>query len=154
MSRTDERLKELGIELPPSPKPMAHYVPYRVVGDMVFVAGQGPLIQGQVFHPGVVGDNLSLEEAKDAARISALNVLSVLKDAAGGDLDKIELVRMLGFVRSTNDFMAQPKVIDGASDLFCEVLGDRGLHSRVALGTNVLPFDTCVEIEVIARIIK
>ncbi len=152
MSETEKKLAELGLTLPPPPSPRANYISYKRVGDLIFLAGMGPAdLEGYNFN-GTVGKDLDPETAKLGARMAALNVLATLKKAVG-DLDKVEIVRMLGFVRSTDDFYAQPSIIDGASSVFVDCMGDRGRHTRVALGTNVLPFDTAIEIEVIAHVL-
>ena len=155
MSKVEERLRELGLTLPPPPPPMADYCSYVRDGDMLYLAGNGPLVAGvcpEEFR-GRVGREVSVEKAQEAAALTALNVLSVLK-AAAGDLDRVRLLRVLGFVRCPEDFGLQPRVIDGFSTLMRKVMGERGGHSRVALGTNALPFDTPLEIEVFAKILS
>lgn len=153
MSTPKERLHELGIELPPAPRPLASYLPTRTVPlgggrAMVFVAGQVPVRDGEVQYVGRVPDNVSVEDARLAARLCALNLLAQVEAAAG--LDKVEQVASLtGFVRSGTGFSEQPLVINAASDLIAEVLGEAGKHSRAAVGVAELPRGVSVEIAAI-----
>jgi enamine deaminase RidA (YjgF/YER057c/UK114 family) len=148
-----ERLSELGIELFPDIKPIGSYVPYVRTGNLVFVSGQGPSIKGKyVDYIGKVGDGISKEKAKEAARATAVNLISILNNAVG-DLDRVErIVSVHGFVNSTPDFTEQPYVIDGASELLAELFGDKGRHSRCAVSAPSLPLGICVEIELIAEV--
>ncbi|GAC1613476.1 MAG: RidA family protein [Candidatus Dormibacteraceae bacterium] len=153
MSTPKERLHELGIELPPAPRPLASYLPTRTVPlgggrAMVFVAGQVPVRDGEVQYVGRVPDDVSVEDARLAARLCALNLLAQVEAAAG--LDKVEQVASLtGFVRSSTGFSEQPLVINAASDLIAEVLGEAGKHSRAAVGVAELPRGVSVEIAAI-----
>lgn len=149
----NERLAELGIELPPAPAPAANYVPFVLSGRQVFVSGQVPLRDGKLAYRGKVGDTYSLTEAVEAARLVGLNILSVVNQACGGDLDRVQrCVKLGGFVNCTPEFQDQPKVINGASDLMVEVFAERGRHARFAVGANVLPFDVPVEIDAVFEI--
>ena len=145
-----DRLKDLGLELPVAPQPMASYVPTRTVPlgggrALVFVAGQVPVVDGQVRHVGRVPDEVGLEEAREAARVCALNLLAQVEAAAG--LGRVEQVASLsGFVRSSPGFGEQPQVINAASELLVEVLGEAGRHSRAAVGVSELPRGVSVEI--------
>lgn len=144
----DEKLTQLGITLPDAPAPAANYVPYVVAGNMVFVSGQLPLIDGKLSLTGHVGKNVSTDEAAQQARQCAINLLAQLKAACGGDLSRVrQVIKLGGFVACTDDFTDQPEVINGASDLMVDVFGDAGRHARFAVGTNTLPRGTCVEIE-------
>ncbi len=148
----EEKLKTLEIELPEAPTPIATYTACKQVGNLVFVSGQGPIINGKQLYTGKVGKEVSKEEAYTAARACALNLVAQLKKFLG-DLDKVkQIVHLKGFVASENDFTAQPSVINGASDFFVEVFGEAGLHTRCALGTNVLPTDIPVEVELIVEV--
>jgi enamine deaminase RidA (YjgF/YER057c/UK114 family) len=150
----DEKLKDLGISWPKAtPQPMANYVTVRRSGNLLYLSGAGPFKGDKPLYTGRVGKDVTLEEAYDAARLSALNLLSMIKGELGG-LENIRIVKLLGFVSSAEDFYQQPEVINGASDFLVEVLGENGKHSRSALGTNVLPFNIPVEIEMIAEIIN
>ena len=144
----DDNLNRLGITLPDAPAPAANYVPYVVAGNMVYVSGQLPLVDGKLSVTGHVGKNVSTEEAAGQARLCAINLLAQLKAACGGDLSRVkQIVKLGGFVACTDDFTDQPEVINGASDLMVEVFGDAGRHARFAVGSNTLPRGTCVEVE-------
>ncbi len=143
----DEKLRELGITLPPAPAPAANYAPYAMSGGFLFVAGQLPKDESGLVYEGKLGDNVSTEDGQAAARLCALNILAQAK-AALGDLDRITLcLRLNGFVNSTPDFTAQPQIINGASDLVGEVLGTAGVHSRIAVGVASLPMGAAVEVD-------
>ncbi len=147
----DARLAELGLTLPDAPAPAANYVPFVISGNMVYVSGQisiGPdgLITGKL------GDGMSVEDGAAAARSCALSLLAQVKSACGGDLSRLKrVVKLTGFVNSTQDFTDQPKVINGASDTLVEILGDAGRHARSAVGA-ILPLGVAVEIEGIFEI--
>ena len=144
----DDNLNRLGITLPDALPPAANYVPYVVAGNMVYVSGQLPLVDGKLSVTGHVGKNVSTEEAAGQARLCAINLLAQLKAACGGDLSRVkQVVKLGGFVACTDDFTDQPEVINGASDLMVEVFGDAGRHARFAVGSNTLPRGTCVEVE-------
>ena len=144
----DDNLNRIGITLPDAPAPAANYVPYVVAGNMVYVSGQLPLVDGKLSVTGHVGKNVSTEEAAGQARLCAINLLAQLKAACGGDLSRVkQVVKLGGFVACTDDFTDQPEVINGASDLMVEVFGDAGRHARFAVGSNTLPRGTCVEVE-------
>ena len=152
MSEVEKRLKELGIELPKPSKPTAVYVPAVTTGNLVYTSGKDCKVNGEFLYTGKLGKDLTLEQGQEAARQTMINLLAVLKKHIG-DLDRINrIVKVLGFVNSTPDFTDQPLVINGASELLEEVFGDRGKHARSAIGTNVLPFDIPVEIEMIVEI--
>jgi enamine deaminase RidA (YjgF/YER057c/UK114 family) len=143
----EERLTELGVELPPAPKPVAAYIPAVRTGNLVFVSGQGPVRDGKLAYRGKVGAEVSVEEAQDAARITCLNGLAVLK-AEIGDLAHLTRVVRLGvFVASAPGFTDQPQVANGASELLVDVFGDAGKHARAAVGMAELPMGMPVEIE-------
>ena len=145
--RVESRLAELGITLPAAPAPLANYVAYVVEGNVAYIAGQIPMNAGELMYPGKVPTQVTVEQARAAARQCGINILAALKGACGGDLDRVRrCVRLQGFVASADDFTAQPTVINAASDLMVEVFGDAGKHTRLALGSNVLPLDSCVEI--------
>ena len=149
----EDRLKELGIELPPAPPPAANYVPYVQEGSLVFVAGQVPrAADGRLPFRGKVGRELSEEEGYQAARLCALNCLAQVK-AALGSLDRVkQVVRIGGFVNSAEDFVNHPEVINGASDVVVEVFGERGRHARAAVGCSALPRGVAVEVEMIVAV--
>lgn len=144
----EARLKELGIDLPEPAAPAANYVPYVVSGNQVFVAGQIPVLQGELQSTGIVGKDLDTEAAYQAARLCGLNLIAQAKAACGGDLDRVtRVIKLGGFVACTPDFTDHPKVINGASDLMAEVFGDAGKHARFAVGAPSLPLNVSVEID-------
>lgn len=145
--RTSARLAELGIVLPEVAAPVASYVPYVVNGDQVHIAGQLPLRDGALLYPGKVPVDVTVEQAQEAARQSAINILAALDEACDGDLDRVaRCVRLEGYVACSDDFTRQSIVMNAASGLMQEVFGERGRHTRVAVGTNSLPLNACVEI--------
>ena len=142
-----DNLNRLGIALPDAPAPAANYVPYVVAGNLVFVSGQLPLVEGKLSVTGHVGKDVTVEQAAEQARLCAINLLAHLNAACGGDLSRVkQVVKLGGFVACTDDFTDQPEVINGASDLMVEVFGDAGRHARFAVGSNNLPRGTCVEV--------
>jgi enamine deaminase RidA (YjgF/YER057c/UK114 family) len=148
----EDRLAELGIELPPTPAPVASYVPVRLAPGLAFVSGQVPFDGGALLHPGHVGAEVSLEEAQQAARRCALQALSAIRDALGS-LDGVTgIVKVDVFVASAPGFTDQPKVANGASDLLAEIFGDEGKHARVAVGVPDLPLGSSVEVAVVAMV--
>jgi enamine deaminase RidA (YjgF/YER057c/UK114 family) len=151
MSATS-RIKELGITLPEVAKPAGAYVPAVQSGNLVFTAGQIPLVDGKLVATGKVGKEISVEQARDIARICALNALAAIKGVVG-DLDRVKkVVKVVGFVASTADFTQQPQVVNGASELLEQIFGANGIHARSAVGVAVLPLDAPVEIELIVEI--
>ena len=152
----EARLAEMGIELAgPPPAPAANYVPYVVAGDMVFVSGQIPMTAAglDTLIKGRVGVDLDIAAGAAAARLCAINLLAQVKSACGGDLDRlVRVVKLTGFVNAPPEFGDQPKVVNGASDLLVEVLGDKGRHSRSAVSAGGLPFGCAVEVEGIFQI--
>jgi enamine deaminase RidA (YjgF/YER057c/UK114 family) len=144
----EARLRELGLTLPEPAGAVAVYVPYRLSGDQVFIAGNIPPLDVDVPTTGKVGADLTLEQGYAAARLAALRVLAQLKVACDGDLDRVvKALQIRGFVNCAPDFTGQSGVINGASDLFRDVFGDAGLAARAALGANALPLNAAVEIE-------
>ena len=153
MSLIDKRLAELGIVLPTPAKPIANYVPWVRTGNLVYISGQGAMKDGKLEYTGRVGDTLSIDDAVASARLTAINIIAHLRDACGGDLDRVKrVVKLLGLVNCTPAFGEHPKVINGASDLMVEVFGDKGRHARSAVGAPSLPFGLSVEVEAIAEI--
>ena len=147
----EEKLKELGIEIPTPPNPAGSYIPVVTTGNLAFVSGQIPMKEGKVVFEGKVPENQSVDSARDAAKICIINGLAQLK-ANLGSLDKItKFVRISGFVNSNPNFVEQPKVINAASDLLVEVFGDMAKHSRIAVGVESLPLNSTVEIDMIVE---
>lgn len=148
----EEKLKSLGVELPGAPKPLGSYVPFVKTGNLVYLSGMLPLKDGKLTKTGRVGETVTLEEAAAAAKTAAINALAVLRSAVGS-LDKVNrCVRVEGFVASASDFMDQPKVLNGASNFIFEVLGEAGLHTRTAIGVNILPLNAPVEISFVFEV--
>ena len=149
----EDKIKELGFELPDAPKPLAAYVPALKVDNLVFTAGQLPTQKGVLKIAGKVGAEVDEEDGQKAAEICALNCLSVIKGVVG-DLDKIEqVVKLTVFVNSADYFTGQPKIANGASELLVKIFGDKGKHVRSAVGVNELPLNAPVEIEMIVKVI-
>jgi len=153
MGKIEARLAELGITLPTPAKPAANYVPFVVSGKQVFVAGQIPVAGGELQHKGRLGADVSLEQGQAAARLCGLNIIAQLKEAAGGDLDRVvRIVKLGAFVACTPEFTDHPKIANGASDLMAEVFGDAGRHARFAVGAPSLPLGVSVEIDAVAEL--
>jgi enamine deaminase RidA (YjgF/YER057c/UK114 family) len=149
----ENRLKELKIELPNPSAPAANYVPFVRSGSLLFTAGQLPVWNGERRFVGKLGREYTVEQGQQAARLAGLNILAQAKAALGDDLDRIlRCVKLCGFVNSVAEFTEQPRVVNGASDLMVEVLGDAGRHARTAVGVNVLPFDVTVEIDAVFEV--
>ncbi len=150
--RVEAKLKELGLELPPTPTPAANYVGAVRTGNLLFVSGHGPTKDGRFAYIGKVGKDLSVEQGYEAARVVTLNCLASAKSVLD-DLDRIKrVVKLLGMVNCTEDFGEQPKVINGASDLLVQLFGESGRHARSAVGMQALPFGIAVEIEMIFEV--
>ena len=149
----EQRLRERGIELPRVMAPVANYVPAVRTGNLVFLAGTGPVKPDGAFATGKVGKDVTVEEAYGHARLTGLMLLAMLRTAAGGSLDNVaRAVKVLGMVNCGPEFTEHPKVINGCSDLFVEVFGDRGKHARSAVGMPSLPFNISVEIEAVFEV--
>tara|TARA_B100000780_G_scaffold277691_1_gene249029 strand:- start:876 stop:1340 length:465 start_codon:yes stop_codon:yes gene_type:complete len=149
----EKKLAELGVVLPNAPAPAANYVPYVQVGDLVYVSGQVSQ-DADGFIVGKLGANMSTQDGNFAARTCAVALLAQVKAACGGDLDRlVRVVKLSGFVNSTQDYIEQPKVINGASDFLVEALGDIGKHARAAVSSPSLPMGVAVEIEGIFQIV-
>ena len=152
MAEVESKLAELGLRLPNVVPPLASYVPAVQSGEYVFTSGQLPMVAGKLGLTGKVGAEVTADEAKQQARICALNALAAVKSVIG-DLDRIErVVKVVGFVASAPDFTGQPGVVNGASELLGEVLGEAGVHARSAVGVAVLPLDAPVEVEIQVRV--
>ncbi len=149
----DLRLAELGIELPGAAAPAANYVSFVVSGNHVFVAGQIPVESGDIMYRGRLGDGMTVDDGYQAARLCALNIIAQVKEACGGNLDRVvRCVKLGGFVNSAPDFTDQPKVMNGASDLMIEVFDDKGRHARFAVGAPALPLGVAVEVDAVFEI--
>lgn len=147
----EQKISELGLALPNVAPPAGSYLPSVISGNLVFTAGQIPLVEGEIAATGKVGDEVSLERAQELARICLLNALAAVKSEIG-DLQRVKrIVKLVGFVSSDPGFIQQPQVINAASDLLAEIFGEAGRHARSAVGVAVLPLDVPVEIELIVE---
>ena len=147
----EEKLKQLGIELPTPPKPAGSYIPVVVSGNLVFVSGQIPMEDGKLKYQGKVESDQSIENAQNAARMCIVNGLAQIKTYFG-TLDNVhKIVRISGFVNSNENFIEQPRVINAASDLLVDIFGEKGKHSRIAIGVSSLPLNATVEIDMIVE---
>ncbi|MGB3370435.1 MAG: RidA family protein [Rhodococcus sp. (in: high G+C Gram-positive bacteria)] len=151
MAAWSERLAELGIELPAVVPPLAAYVPAVQTGNLVYTAGQLPLVSGELTSTGKVGAEVTPEQATDAARVCALNALAAIDSLVGVDAIK-RVVKVVGFVASAPGFTGQPGVINGASNVLGEIFGDAGVHARSAVGVSELPLGAPVEVELIVEV--
>ncbi len=148
MSKVETKLNNMGIYVPDAPAPAANYVPFVISGNLVFISGQVPFVDGELQITGKIGDNATIDDGHAQARICAINLIAQLKVACDGDLDRVKRVVKLGaFVCSADDFTGQPGVVNGASDLMVEAFGEAGRHARFAVGTNALPLGCLVEID-------
>ena len=148
----EAKLKEMGIELPQAPKPLAAYIPAIVAGEFVYTSGQVPMAAGELKYKGKVGSDLTEEQGYEAAKLCAINCLCAIKGVIG-DLDKIaQVIKVTGFVNSAPGFSSQPKVINGASEFLGQVFGDAGKHARAAVGVSELPINAAVEVEMIVKL--
>ena len=148
----EENLKALGITLPKLTAPIANYVNYVRTGNFIYFSGSGPSVEGQGYVKGKLGKDLTIDQGREAARITGINLIASLKNAVG-DLNKVKrIVKVLGMVNSTEDFTDQPKVINGFSDLMVAVFGEKGKHARSAVGMAALPMNMAVEIEMIVEV--
>ena len=151
MSAIEAKLKNMNLELPVCPSPVAAYLPVQRAGNLVYASGQTAWVAGKLQYPGKVGESVSLEEAYESAKFSALNCLSAMRTIV--DLDCIRIVRVTGFVNAVAGFGEQPRVINGASDLLERLFGENGKHARSAIGVGSLPSNASVEVEIIAEIL-
>jgi enamine deaminase RidA (YjgF/YER057c/UK114 family) len=149
----EDRLREMGLALPSVATPVANFVPFKRDGHVIYLSGQGPRKPDGTLHLGKVGKDVSAEEAYEHAKLVGLNLLAVAK-AAAGSLDKVEVLKVFGMVNAVPEFIQQAKVINGCSDLFVTVLGERGRHARSAIGMGSLPNGMTVEIEAVMRVVE
>ena len=149
----EENIKQLGIEIPDMPNALANYVPYKLSDSIVYVSGQAPVMNGKLIYKGKVGNDISIEDGIKAAELCCINIISVLKKSIDGDWNKLDnFLKLGGFVNCNSDFVDQPQIINGASDLLVKIFGEQGKHSRFAVGSNSLPMNISVEIDAIIKI--
>jgi enamine deaminase RidA (YjgF/YER057c/UK114 family) len=152
MNKIENKLINMNLILPEIPKPVAAYIPAKQTGNLVFTAGQLPMVNGELITKGLLGQGIEIEDAKNAARICTLNALAAIKGVIG-DLDRIkQVVRVVGYVASVPTFTQQPAVVNGASELLLEIFGEKGKHARSAVGMAVLPLNASVEIELTVEV--
>jgi enamine deaminase RidA (YjgF/YER057c/UK114 family) len=148
----ESKLTELGIVLPPAPKPVAAYIPAVRAGDLLFLSGTGPFKDGAIAYAGKLGKEFTVQQGYDAARLTMLNALAMVRQELG-TLDRVvRIVRVTGHVASAEGFTQQPAVINGASDLLVQIFGEAGRHARLALGAAELPLNMCIELELILQV--
>ena len=149
----EENIKQLGIEIPDMPNALANYVPYKLSDSIVYVSGQAPVMNGKIIYKGKVGNDISIEDGIKAAELCCINIISVLKKSINGDWNRLDnFLKLGGFVNCNSDFVDQPQIINGASDLLVKIFGEQGKHSRFAVGSNSLPMNISVEIDAIIKI--
>ena len=149
----EKNIKDLGLVVPESPSAVANYVPYKIAGNLVFISGQAPSRNGKIVYTGKVGDKITDEEGILAAELCCLNIIALLKKSIEGDWDRFDcFIKLGGFVNCNPNYSNQPIIINGASDLLVKIFGDKGKHTRVAVGSNSLPLDISVEIDAIIKI--
>ena len=152
MGEVENRLKSLGMVLPEVPAPLAAYIPAKKTGQVIFTAGQLPLLNGELICKGLLGQDVDVEQAYQAARICTLNALAAIKGVVK-DLDQVvQVVRVVGYVASTSTFTQQPAIVNGASELLLEIFGEVGKHARSAVGVASLPLNASVEIELTVEV--
>jgi enamine deaminase RidA (YjgF/YER057c/UK114 family) len=152
MGKVESKLNELKLSLPDAAKPVAAYISAKRTGNLVFTAGQLPMVNGELISKGLLGQDIEIDEANSAARICTLNALAAIKGVIG-DLDRIkQIVRVVGYVASVPTFTQQPAVVNGASELLLEIFGENGKHARSAVGMAALPLNASVEIELTVEV--
>ena len=152
MGKIENRLEQMGLNLPEAPKPVAAYISAKQSGKLVFTAGQLPIVDGELISKGLLGQDIEIEQANNAARVCTLNALAAIKGVIG-ELDRIkQIVRVVGYVASVPTFTQQPAVVNGASELLLEIFGEAGKHARSAVGMAVLPLNASVEIELTVEV--
>ena len=149
----EKNIKDLGLIIPEPPSAVANYVPYKIIDNLVYVSGQAPSKNGKIIYSGKVGEKITDEEGVIAAQLCCMNIIAALKKSIDNDWDKLDnFVKLGGFVNCNSDYTNQPIIINGASDLLVKIFGDKGKHTRFAVGSNSLPLGISVEIEAIIKI--
>ena len=149
----EKNIKDLGLIIPEPPSAVANYVPYKIIDNLVYVSGQAPSKNGKIIYSGKVGEKITDEEGVIAAQLCCMNIIAALKKSIDNDWDKLDnFVKLGGFVNCNSNYTNQPIIINGASDLLVKIFGDKGRHTRFAVGSNSLPLGISVEIEAIIKI--
>ena len=153
MHMFEENIKKLGLVIPEPPVAVANYLPYKMINNIMYISGQAPTQNGELLYKGKIGYDLSLEEGIKAAELCCINIIAALKKQIDGNWDKLDcFLKLGGFVNCNSDFIDQPKVINGASDLLVNIFGEQGRHTRFAVGSNSLPLGIAVEIDAIIQL--
>ena len=146
----DENIKNLGLNIPDLPKALANYVPYKIIGKTIYISGQAPAHNGEIIYKGKVGSDITVEDGIEAAKLCVINIIAAVKTGLNGDWDKLDsFVKLTGYVNSSDDFIDQPKVINGDSAIIVKIFGNKGMHTRAAVSTNSLPLGVSVEVDAI-----
>jgi enamine deaminase RidA (YjgF/YER057c/UK114 family) len=149
----EENIKRLGLIIPEPASAVANYIPSKIIENIMYISGQAPVKNGEIVYKGKIGDKLSVEEGIKAAELCCINIIAHLKKSIDNDWDKLDsFIKLGGFVNCNHDFIDQPKIINGASDLLVNIFGDKGRHTRFAVGSNSLPLDIAVEIEAVIKL--
>jgi len=149
----EENIKNLGLTIPDLAVPVANYVPFKIIDNMMYISGQAPVKEGELIYKGKVGTDISIEEGIEAAKLCCVNIIAALNRGIDGNWDRLEnFVKVVGYVNCKDDFVDQPKIINGASDLLVNIFEDKGRHTRVAVGSNALPLGISVEIDAIIKL--
>ncbi len=149
----EENIKNLGLIIPDLAVPVANYVPFKIIDNMMYISGQAPVKEGELIYKGKVGTDISIEEGIEAAKLCCVNIIAALNKGIDGNWDPLEnFVKVVGYVNCKDDFVDQPKIINGASDLLVNIFEDKGKHTRVAVGSNALPLGIAVEIDAIIKL--
>ena len=153
MHLIEKKIQELKIVLPEVPNPVANYIPFKIDQSIMYISGQAPIINGAIQYKGKVGSDITEDEGIKAAELCCLNIVAALKKGINGDWDKFDnFIKIGGFVNCKNDYINQPLIINGASDLLVKIFGEHGRHTRFAVGSNTLPLGIAVEIEAIIKL--
>ena len=149
----EENIKSLGLNIPELPKALANYVPYKIVGNTIYISGQAPAQNGEIVYKGKVGADITVEDGIEAAKLCEINIIAAVKAGLDGNWDKLDsFVKLTGYVNCKDNFTDQPKVINGASDMLVDIFGEQGRHARVAVGSNALPLGIAVEIDALIQL--
>ena len=149
----EKNIKDLGLVISEPPDALANYVPFKIIDNLIYVSGQAPIQNGKIIYSGKVGDNISEEHGILAAELCCLNIIASLRKSINGDWDKFDnFIKLGGFVNCNDNYTNQPKIINGASDLLVKIFGEKGKHTRFAVGSNSLPMNISVEIDAIIKI--
>ena len=149
----EKKIKDLALNIPDMAMPLANYVPYKIFDKILYISGQGPIKEGSLIYKGKVGKDITEEDGIKAAELCCINIISALKGAINSDWEKLDgFIKLGGFVNCNADFTNHPQIINGASNLLVEIFGERGKHTRFAVGSNSLPMNISVEIDAVIKL--